>query len=129
MYTYVIGYCTYEESALDHLTHEERFTKEKIEEMVHTCALKAIKEAKEANNYLNSYQDIHDRVLDHLKEDFDFNDIEVEQSWTVFGWASMFKHSDWDTYRDEPDDLTTLVDKVLAAGYNVKDDSLLSRRQ
>ncbi len=128
MYTYIVGYGTCEESEFSYLTHEEQFTKEEFEEMIHTCALKVIKQRKEADDYLHSYQGIHDRLVQYLKVDFGFGDVEVEQSWSVFGWASLFKHGDWDMYRHEPDNLTALVDKILAAGYGVKDDSYLSRK-
>jgi len=88
--------------------------------------LKAVKEMKKAGDYLHSYGGIHDQVVEYLKEDFGFMDLETTQEWTVFGWASMFKHGDWSSYRDEPDKLTVLVDKVLEAGYSEKDDSYLS---
>ena len=126
MFVYVVGYGTCEESQYDYLVHEKGFFKEEFEAMIHECALKAIKEMKKAGDYLHSYQGIHDQVVEYLKEDFGFTDLKTIQEWTVFGWASMFKHGDWSSYRDEPDRLTALVDKVLEAGYSEEDDSYLS---
>jgi len=129
MFIYVIGYWTCEESEYTYLVSDDKYTKEEIEEMVHDCALKTIKEMKEKDSYLHSYQDIHGGIIQHLKDDYDFWDIEAEQEWTVFGWGSIFRHGDWNTYRDEPDKLTTLIDKILEAGYGEDDDSFLQHEK
>lgn len=134
LYTYVIGYGTYEESRYDYLTHTKQFSKDQFREMVHACALKAIEIGKEENEYgeaeyIHSYGNIHSPVVDLLKSDYGFRDVEVEQRWTAFGWASVFVPHDWKGYRREPDDLTYLVEAVRAAGYSEKDDWFLRDRE
>lgn len=126
MFVYVVGYGTCEESEFEYLYHEEKFTKEEFEGMIHACALNAIRDMKEQDEYIHSYQSIHDETIAYLKNDYEFKSVEPELEWIVFGWASIFKHGDWNTYRTEPDNLTALIDRVIAAGYTVKDDSFLS---
>ena len=136
MYVYRIGYGTCEESDYDYLIHKEKFSKEQLTSLIHDCVLDVLMEAKEKKKnsdmgspYLHSYQDIHGEVVEKLIKKHGFEELRIEQSWDVFGWASIFIHGDWSGYREEPDDLTALVKAIRKAGYTRRDDGFLSFRE
>ena len=130
MYVYSIGYHTCEESDYEYLNHKEKFSKEQLTAVTHDCVLEVLMVVKEKkkideNEYLHSYQDIHHEVIEKLIKKYKFEKLKVEETWEVFGWASLFKPGDWDSYREEPDDLTALVETIRKAGYTEDDDDYL----
>jgi hypothetical protein len=126
MKVYVVGYGSCEESEYEYLLHDDTIDKDELEAFVHECVLDAIDYKIEADEYIHTYQDIHDYVIDALVNEYRFKRLEVEAEWACFGWASLFTKDDWQSYRGETDN--KLVDRVNEAGYTVENDSFLNRK-
>lgn len=125
---YTVGYSSYEESEYAYLTHERKFSEQEFKEIIFKTAIEAVHEMKKDKySYLHSYQDIHDKVVKLLCEREGFKPIEITTAWSCFGWPSMFSKDDWAGQRSEAID--ELTDKMIEAGFSVKDDDYLSREE
>lgn len=127
MKIYLVGYETCEGFNYTYLTHEQSYTKDEFANMIHHCVKLVINTKKTEGPYcVHSYEHVHGGVVELLCLTYGFKRIEADVSWTVFGWASLFKLHDWSSYREEPDELTALTKYLHKHGFTEKDDD--SRR-
>jgi hypothetical protein len=130
LYVYEIGYGSPEDSGYHQLYHTEKYNDEQLADLVSEAVVAVIAHEKEDDPYLHSYAGIHVEVGDWLINNRGFVAQKPEASWHCFGWASIFVHGDWKTYRSGDEDaLARLVDKVREAGYTEADDSYFSKRK
>jgi alpha-amylase/alpha-mannosidase (GH57 family) len=127
MFTYNIGYGSYEESEYTYLMHEKKYTFEEFRDMIEQCAVEVITQglAKQEPEYIHNYQDIHTDVVKLLITKYGFKQLITTVEWTVFGWASMFTTTkDWKDARDA--NLDHLTNTIRKAGFTEKSDGFLS---
>lgn len=139
MYNYKIGYHSCEESSYVELAHELQYSRDQLLDMVGDATVHVIKKMKQQpadEIYLHSFQDIFSGIWcgggyslsDAMIELFGFKEIAYESSVSLFGWASIFKKGDWESY-NKCEDLDKVVDKVLAAGFSEEKDDTYVRHQ
>jgi hypothetical protein len=113
MYTYKIGYGSYEESEFVELQHENEYSNDQLHEIV-VIAIKAVlTDLIHLDEYFGengpNYQDIHDQVIEKLLLEHDFRQVDYRASWSVFGWPSLTDPKDWEGQRDN------VIDKIFGA--------------
>lgn len=139
MYRYKIGFTSYEESNFVELENVNKFTYEELRDIVARATVEVVKQLKslplEKQNYVytHNFEDIfrshYCRDIEEISlssiliSKFGFKRIEYEQTFSVFGWPSIFHKGDWRGQRDE--DLEYITNSVNAAGFTKKDDSHL----
>ena len=130
-HVYRIGYWSCEESPSAELTHFRKLSEEELTEFIEDATIKAIQREKaKKHNYISSFQDVFDDVIEILVAEYGFKTLEVVASWHCFGWASMFREGEWKSWRGElPDELSPIIKKVHLAGFTAKDDSFLADRR
>ena len=145
LYTYKVGYSSYEDSAYWELKHEKKFTEKQFNKIVEECLLAVLikiaspKERwdhRREPSFATLLTEREERVNKKTKkkqylpiflyemEKHGFEIMEFEQSWNIFGWPSAIKPGDWDgKYRDkERYNLTRrLRRKLFAAKPKYKD--------
>lgn len=143
MYSYEIGYGSYEDSNYIQLTHEKQFTEEEFDEMVYACVESVMEEVKiqcaiprkkllnktesehpyigwycgyDESFHLN-FEAIHELVAEYMCSKFDFKPLKFQQRFNVFGWCNLnnSEHFRADT-RNVPriDKLREIVQKGFA---------------
>jgi hypothetical protein len=136
MFLYDIGYHSCEESDYIQLWHEKKFTQNDLTNMICEAVLETVKaeRAKDPKAYIHNFEDVYSfamnsgGVITYLLEHFGFKEVKFQESWTCFGWASIFEKKDWDTYKDKNDPMYKIVEYMNKHGYTWKDDSVLSKR-
>lgn len=126
MNVYMVGYGTHEESEYNYLLHEKDFTQDEFEQIIFNSVYKCIlAEKKKEHSYLHDYGGIHGNVVDFMIKNHGFKELKPKNSWVCFGWASMFKPSDWDTASSS--EIGKLVSFLNGKGLTVEDDDFLNR--
>jgi hypothetical protein len=103
VYIYNLGYHSHEESEYVQLSHKDKFTQEKFEEIVMTSAAKIIAESEDKDQ---TFQDIFSEVMADLIENYGFKQIKFDAEFSVFGWPKIMNKDDWKEDREE------LLDKL-----------------
>ena len=89
MYSYRIAYWTYEESEEIILQHEKNFSKEEFNNLIYKITNSII--TSEKYNYLPRiyFELIFHELINILKNDYNFSEINLEQNWEIFGWGDL----------------------------------------
>jgi len=105
MFTYKIGYGSYEESEFVELQHENEYNDELLHEIVVQAIKTVLSDLAQTDEYYGeagpNYQDIHDQVIGELILNHGFQKVEYRTTWSVFGWPSLTDPKDWQDQRDE----------------------------
>jgi hypothetical protein len=132
MFLYNIGYHSCEESDYIQLWHKKKFTQDDLTNMICEAVLETVKaeRVKDRKAYIHNFADVFSFVISggvavYLVEHFGFKEAKFQESWTCFGWDSIFEKKDWDTYKDKDDPMYKIVKYMNKHGYTWKDDSFL----
>lgn len=102
MYNYEVGYSTYESVGYHSLTHDNKFSKEELYDIVSDCAAEVIYE--EHKKYIEKHdEELDDMILETyfsdiiklMKEKYNFKDIEYEAVFDSFGWLNLMGEENW----------------------------------
>lgn len=97
MYTYNIGYHTYEENDYIQLYHKKKFSKKEFAELIADVVSKIVGSTKERT----TFQDILYSIAEELTKNYGFKRIKFAADFSVFGWADILDENDWKYDRDE----------------------------
>lgn len=111
---YNVGYDPYKESATTILEHERAFTAEAFRALCGEAALEATRQLIAEGAYVESYQDIAERVEDILVTAHGFRRTEYVATFRPFGWSSLWVRGDWRADCPE-DDMYAVWDALEAA--------------
>ena len=105
VYSYKIGYHSYEESSYTDLLHEKKFTEKELLAMLAVCFAQVGKDK-------DTIQDLYDEreSIELLCKEFGFKRIEYQETVSLFGWTRLLDKNDWKECRDKEEDY--LADKV-----------------
>jgi len=113
MFTYKIGYGSYEESEFVELQHENEYSNDQLHEIVVQAIKAVLADVIQTDEYFvesgPSYQHIHDQVIEKLLSEHGFRKVEYRATWSVFGWPSLTDPKDWQGQRDD------VLDKIFGA--------------
>lgn len=109
-YLYNIGYGSCEESCYIQLWHKDKFTVEQLEDLYFQAAKKIILSDDKIGfidicdeEYIVSFQDLNDIVLDLFVKEYGFEAVEFQARLNYFGWVNIFNSKSWKDYADESD--------------------------
>ena len=92
MYNYKFGYYSCEESEYFELSHEKKFSKEELTEIIAEICKGLIN--FEERNF--GFQYLIESVREELINKYGFKEIGYEVKWDVFGWADLLDEKDWE---------------------------------
>jgi len=116
MFIYDVGYGTYEESENIQVMHEKRFTEKQFNKIIEDCLLAVlIKIGKPKSKFNHEREPSFQELLTKMSfkknrktgegeryhyfmkelEKQGFREVQFEQKWSVFGWASAINPKDW----------------------------------
>lgn len=129
MYFYNIGYCSYEDSYYAQLAHREKFSRERLKEMVFEVAadllLKDIfrysrwdtrlnREDKLVGvRYANFDYVLINAICRELIKRYNFEKVKFEATFYTFGWANIFDKDDWKEDIHDRGELDELYDFMV----------------
>lgn len=120
-YVYNIGYGSYEESDFAQLLHTKKFSNARLRKLVEAAILRIVARTRRKGRRKrkrNSYQNIHDQVVERLVSHDGFVRLEFTAEWACFGWGSIFDNCNRNKNRDP--NLQSLTRAINRAGYYEK---------
>jgi hypothetical protein len=121
MNVYDIGYGSCEESQFSQLLHENVYTNDQLEEIVHVALKKAYDTRDKTWNF-TQYQEFHEKVIEILCNEHGFYRVEFTAEWGCFGWSSIDIKDSWRSYRGKDDTLDRFQAKYPEIVKNEEDD-------
>ena len=118
-YFYDLGYHSMEECPSIALFHETEFSEEQFKDMAAQAYAKAWQNSKwrernkdksDDDKFKISCDDLLNRAVEVMVEDFNFQTVKYHQNFNPFGWADVESDQDWDTNYDS--DINLIREKV-----------------
>jgi len=123
IFTYNVGYHSYEESEYTQLLHSEEFTEQQLLEWVTEAIIQIMRESgrkRYSKKFEGWYEYLHSRVIDYLVENKGFKELKFQASFSLFGWSSIFTDN-WGKQVSD-DNMSVIRRAVREAGYTQWDE-------
>jgi hypothetical protein len=121
MYKYKIGYAGWDTAHFDELEHTKKFTKTDLLDMISRAVILKTTYRTE-KDYLHSFEDFHDNVIEYLVLTEGFVRVQYEETVCIDSSQSLFDIYEKDDYEYETS-TDHIQQKLKDAGFTKKDDS------
>ncbi len=119
MYVYLTGYWTHEDDCKHHLVNEKHYTKSQFADLISEVILRCYKEddtvAENKKNILYRGPHVSDyylKMIEILKNEFDFKELEIKTDFLPFGYANITDFDDWGDQVAWDQDLKLVREKI-----------------
>jgi hypothetical protein len=120
MYTYEVGYHSYEECPITVIQHIDKYTKAEFDDIVSDAYAHIFKTTLIEHKFQTHPEYLIDGVIEYLINEKGFKAIEITASFSPFGWASVGKiipiddydHPETDTHNYWPNDIDECLELI-----------------